>query len=116
MKSFYQNQTGLNKIERESIQIFMIILNMSKLATNIVTNQTYLGPIILHSQDVNMIRAIEEYFQARCIARIMSDSQNFYIDFKPMVKSDKLRDFVSPGFVLTHNGEVVRFTHQFYDV
>ena len=97
----------------------MVILNMSKLATKLATNetnQTYLGPIILHSQDTTMIQAIEEYFEAKCIARIRSDSQNFYIDFKPMVKSDKLRDFVSPDFVLRHNGEVVRFTHQFYDV
>jgi hypothetical protein len=79
-------------------------------------NQTYLGPIIIHSQDTLTIRAIEEYFQAKCIARIRSDSHNFYIDFKPMVKNDKLRDFVSPDFVLTHNGEIISFTHQFYDV
>jgi len=78
--------------------------------------QTYLGPIILHSQDPNMIRAIEEYFNSKCIARIRSDTQNFYIDFKPMDKSDKLRDFVSNDFVLRHNGEIVHFTHQFYDV
>jgi hypothetical protein len=93
-----------------------VVTNDSRLLTNLETNQTYLGPIIIHSQNINMIRAIEEYFEARCIARIMSDSQNFYIDFKPMVKSDKLRDFVSPGFVLRHNGEVVQFTHQFYDL
>ena len=81
-----------------------------------MSKQTYLGPIILHSQDTNMIRAIEEYFQAKCIACIRSDSQNFYIDFKPMDKNDKLLQFISPNFVLRHNGEVVRFTHQFYDL
>lgn len=90
---------------------------MSKLATNISTmNQTYLGPIILHTQDPNMIRSIEEYFETNCIAHIRSDSQNFYINFKPMIKNDKLRRFVSPDFVLKHNGQVVRFTHEFYDV
>ena len=81
-----------------------------------MSNQTYLGPIILHTQDPNMIRLIEEYFETKCIARIRSDSQNFYIDFKPMVKNDKLRQFVSPDFVLRHNGQVVRFSHEFYDV
>jgi len=79
-------------------------------------NQTYLGPIILHTQNPNMIRAIEDYFESNCITRIRSDDKNFYIDFKPMYKSDKLRDFVSPDFELRHNGEIVRFTHQFYDV
>jgi hypothetical protein len=81
-----------------------------------MSNQTYLGPIILHSQDTQAIRAIEEYFQAKCIARIRGDSQNFYIDFRPMIKNDKLRAFVSPDFELRHNGKVVRFTHQFYDL
>ena len=80
------------------------------------SNQTYLGPIILHTQDPNMILSIEEYFEAKCIARIRTDDKNFYIDFKPMEKNDKLREFVSPDFVLRHNGEVVRFTHQFYDL
>lgn len=78
--------------------------------------QTTLGPIILHSQDPNMILLIEDYFQTSCIERVRTDSQNFYIDFKPMEKSDKLRDFVSPDFVLRYNGKVVRFTHQFYDL
>ena len=81
-----------------------------------MSNSITLGPIILHTQDPNMIRLIEEYFETNCIARIRSDSQNFYIDFKPMYKSDKLRQFVSPDFVLRHNGTIVRFTHQFYDV
>ncbi len=90
--------------------------NMSKLATNSMMNQTYLGPIILHTQDPNMIRSIEEYFETSCIACIRSDSQNFYINFKPMLKNDKLRRFVSPDFVLRHNGEVVQFTHEFYDI
>ena len=81
-----------------------------------MSKQICLGPIILHTQDPNMIRSIEEYFETTCIARIRSDSQNFYIDFKPMIKNDKLRRFVSPDFVLRHNGEVVRFTHEFYDV
>jgi hypothetical protein len=93
-----------------------VTTNESKLLTNLETNQTYLGPIILHSQDTNMIQAIEEYFEEKCIARIRSDLHNFYIDFKPMVKSDKLLDFVSADFVLRHNGEIVRFTHQFYDL
>ena len=84
--------------------------------SNSMMNQTYLGPIILHSQETEAIRAIEEYFETKCIARIRSDDKNFYIDFKPMIKNDKLRRFVSPDFVLRHNGEVVRFTHEFYDV
>lgn len=84
---------------------------MSKLS-----NQTFLGPIILHTQDTDAIRAIEEYFETSCIAHIRSDDKNFYIDFKPMNKSDKLLRFVSPDFELRHNGEVVRFTHEFYDV
>ena len=84
--------------------------------SNSMMNQTYLGPIILHSQETEAIRAIEEYFETKCIARIRSDDKNFYIDFRPMIKNDKLRRFVSPDFVLKHNGEVVRFTHQFYDV
>jgi hypothetical protein len=81
-----------------------------------MSNQTYLGPIILHTQDPSMIRSIEEYFETNCIAHIRSDDKNFYIDFKPMIKNDKLRQFVSPDFVLRHNGIIVRFTHQFYDV
>ena len=87
---------------------------MSKFSNQ--TFLTYLGPIILHSQDTEMIRAIEEYFDVKCIARIRTDSQNFYIDFKPMEKSDKLRAFISPDFELSHNGTIVRFTHQFYDL
>ena len=90
------------------------ISKMSRIST--MSNQTYLGPIILHSQDPNMIQAIEHYFESKCIARIRSDSQNFYIDFNAMEKSDKLRAFVSPDFVLRHNGTIVRFTHQFYDL
>ena len=85
---------------------------MSKCSTMSVT----LGPIILHSQDTEMIGAIEKYFETNCIARIRTDSQNFYIDFKPMDKSHKLRDFISSDFVLRHNGKIVRFTHQFYDL
>ena len=85
------------------------------LETN-MSNQTFLGPIILHTQDPNMIRSIEEYFESSCIAHIRSDDKNFYIDFKPMIKNDKLRRFVSSDFVLMYNGSIVRFTHEFYDV
>jgi len=81
-----------------------------------MANPITLGPIILHSQDIKMIRLIEEYFESNCIACVRSDNKNFYIDFKPMYKSDKLRQFVSPDFVLRYNGNIVRFTHQFYDV
>ena len=86
------------------------------MSISLMPKQIYLGPIILHTQDPTMIRSIEEYFETNCIERIRTDSQNFDIDFKPMYKSDKLRQFVSPDFVLRHNGTIVRFTHQFYDI
>jgi hypothetical protein len=85
----------------------------------IVIMSTTLGPIIIHSQNISDINAVEEYFETKCIARIRADECNFYIDFKPMDKShfrNKLMNFVSSDFVLRHKGEIVRFTHEFYDL
>ena len=75
-----------------------------------------LGPIILHSQKLDAIVALEEYFESKCIKRIRSDGKNFYIDFNPIHKNMKLKDFVSSDFVLSYKGETFPFTHQFYDV
>jgi hypothetical protein len=78
-----------------------------------------LGPIIIHSQNISHINAVEEYFETKCIARIRADQRNFYIDFKPMDKNqfrNKIMKFVSSNFVLSYKGEVVRFTHEFYDL
>jgi hypothetical protein len=78
-----------------------------------------LGPIIIHSQNISDINAIEEYFETKCIARIRADERNFYIDFKPMNKNqyrNKLMKFVASDFVLSYKGEIVRFTHEFYDL
>ena len=78
-----------------------------------------LGPIIIHSQNMNSIKALDEYFETSCIEyieKIKTDGRNLYIDFKPMNKDKKIRDFVSPDFVLKYNGEIFYFTHQFYDV
>ncbi len=78
-----------------------------------------LGRIIIHSQNISDINAIEEYFETKCIARIRADERNFYIDFKPMNKNqyrNKLMKFVASDFVLSYKGEIVRFTHEFYDL
>ena len=77
-----------------------------------------LGPIILHSQKLDAIVALEEYFESKCIKRIRSDGKNFYIDFNPIHKklNLKLKDFVSSDFVLSYKGETFPFTHQFYDL
>jgi len=80
---------------------------------------TTLGPIIIHSQNIRDVNAVEEYFETKCIARIRADERNFYIDFKPMDKNqyrNKLMNFVSSDFILRNNGEIVRFTHEFYDL
>ena len=77
-----------------------------------------LGPIIIHSQNMNSIKALDEYFEAPCfqyIEKIKTDGRNLYIDFKQMNR-EKIREFVSPDFVLKYNGEIFHFTHQFYDV
>ena len=78
-----------------------------------------LGPIIIHSQNISDVNAVEEYFETKCIARIRADQRNFYIDFKPMDKKqfrNKIMKFVSSDFVLSYKGEIVRFTHEFYDL
>lgn len=78
-----------------------------------------LGPIIIHSQNINSIKALDEHFDRPCIEyieKIRTDGQNLYIDFKPMNIKDKIKKFVSPDFVLKYNGETLYFTHQFYDV
>ena len=77
-----------------------------------------LGPIIIHSQNINSIKALDEYFETPCveyIEKIKTDGRNLYIEFKPMNK-DKIKGFVSPDFVLKYNGEIFYFTHQFYDL
>jgi len=79
-----------------------------------------LGPIILHSQRLDAIIALEEYFESKCIKRVRSDGKNFYIDFNTIHKNDtsknKLRDFVSSDFILSYKGESFPFTHEFYDL
>jgi hypothetical protein len=79
---------------------------------------TTLGPIIIHSQNISDLNAVEEYFETKCIARIRADERNFYIDFKPMDKNfrNKIMKFISSDFVLSYKGDVVHFTHQFYDL
>lgn len=80
---------------------------------------TMIGPIIIHSQRLVAINALEEYFETNCIKRIRSDGKNLYIDFNPLNKDKlklKLRNFVSSDFVLSYKGETFSFTHQFYDV
>ena len=77
-----------------------------------------LGPIIIHSQNLNSIKALDEHFERPCIEyikKIKTDGRNLYIDFKSMNR-DKIKQFVSPDFVLKYNGEIFHFTHQFYDV
>ena len=78
-----------------------------------------LGPIIIHSQNMNSIKALDEHFQAPCvqyIEKIKTDGRNLYIDFKVINMKDKIKKFISPNFVLKYNGEIFYFTHQFYDV
>jgi hypothetical protein len=76
-----------------------------------------IGPIIIHSQRLNAINALEEYFETKCVKSIRSDGKNLYIDFKPLNKNkDKLKEFVSSDFVLSYKGEIFPFTHEFYDV
>ena len=80
---------------------------------------TMIGPIIVHSQRLDAINALEEYFETNCIKRIRSDGKNLYIDFNPLNKinyDDKLKKFVSSDFALSYKGEIFPFTHQFYDV
>ena len=81
---------------------------------------TLLGPIILHSQDINSIKALDEHFDSvahKYIEKIRSDGHNLYIDFKPFyIMKEKARQFISPEFVLKYKGESFQFTHQFYDV
>lgn len=77
-----------------------------------------LGPIIIHSQSMDSIKALDQHFETPCvqyIEKIKTDGRNLYIDFKPMNK-DKIKQFISPDFVLKYNGEIFYFTHQFYDV
>jgi len=84
-----------------------------------MTSTSTIGPIIVHSQRLDAIIAIEEYFETNCIKCIRSDGKNLYIDFKPLSKDKlkpKLRHFVSSEFILSYNGEAFPFTHQFYDV
>jgi hypothetical protein len=78
-----------------------------------------IGPIIVHSQRLDAINALEEYFESNCIKCIRSDGKNLYIDFKPLSKDKlklKLMHFVSSEFVLSYKGETFPFTHQFYDL
>lgn len=78
-----------------------------------------IGPIIVHSQRLDAINALEEYFETNCIKRIRSDGKNLYIDFNPLNKinyDDKLKKFVSSDFVLSYKGERFPFTHQYYDL
>jgi hypothetical protein len=78
-----------------------------------------LGPIIIHSQNMNSIKALDEYFESPCvqyIEKVRTDGRNLYIDFKPMNNREKIREFITPNFVLKYNGEIFYFTHQFYDV
>ncbi len=80
---------------------------------------TMIGPIIVHSQRLDAINALEEYFETNCIKRIRSDGKNLYIDFNPLNKDKlklKLRNFVSSDFRLSYRGETFPFTHQFYDL
>ena len=88
---------------------------------------SYLGPIIIHSQNMNSIKALDEYFETPCfvyIEKIKTDGRNLYIDFKKNENmniklndmKNKFKEFVSPDFVLKYNGEIFHFTHQFYDV
>lgn len=80
---------------------------------------TMIGPIIVHSQRLDAINALEEYFETNCIKRIRSDGKNLYIDFNYLNKINydkKLKDFVSSEFVLSYKGETFPFTHQFYDI
>ena len=77
-----------------------------------------MGPIILHTQNMDAIKALDEYFETpsiNYIEKIKTDGRNLYIDFKPLNK-DKIKHFVSPEFVLKYNGQIFPFTHQFYDV
>ena len=74
-----------------------------------------IGPIIVHSQRLDAINALEEYFETNCIKRIRSDGKNLYIDFNPLNKN-KLKNFVSSDFILSYKGETFLFTHQFYDL
>jgi len=80
-----------------------------------MSNSMSLGPIILHSQKLDAIVALEEYFQSKCVKRIRSDGKNFYIDFHPIHKM-KLKEFISCDFVLSYKGETFPFTHEFYDL
>lgn len=83
------------------------------------TSMSLIGPIIIHSQRLDAIHALEEYFETTCIKRIRSDGKNLYIDFNPLNKinyNNKLRNFVSSDFRLSYKGETFPFTHQFYDV
>jgi len=78
-----------------------------------------LGPIIIHSQNMNSIKALDEYFESPCIQyieKVRTDGRNLYIDFKPMNNREKIREFITPNFVLKYNGEIFYFTHQFYDL
>ena len=79
-----------------------------------------LGPIIIHSQNMNSIKALDTYFESPCIEyieNVRTDGRNLYIDFKDMKDmKDKIKEFVSPDFVLKYNGETFHFTHQFYDL
>lgn len=78
-----------------------------------------LGPIIIHSQSMDSIKALDQHFETPCvqyIEKIKTDGRNLYIDFKPMNMKDKIKRFVSPDFVLKYNGITFQFTHQFYDV
>lgn len=84
-----------------------------------MTSTSSIGPIIVHSQRLDAINALEEYFETNCIKRIRSDGKNLYIDFKPLSKDKlklKLRNFVSSEFILSYKGEAFPFTHQFYDL
>ncbi len=77
-----------------------------------------LGPIIIHSQSMDSIKALDEYFETpriQYIKNVKTDGRNLYIDFKPMNK-DKIKKFISSDFVLKYNGVIFNFTHQFYDV
>ena len=79
---------------------------------------TMIGPIIVHSQRLDAINALEEYFETNCIKRIWSDGKNLYIDFNPLSNKLKLKlsHFVSSEFILSYKGESFPFTHQFYDL
>ena len=81
-----------------------------------------LVPIVIHSQNMDCVLAIENYFETKFVKSVMSDGKNLYVEFNKINKnkySDKLREFVSileEEIPFVYGDKSFKITTQYYDL